>query len=54
MCKECHRRFHNDYEFNLMYKVIFQKKFLESNTTEDFIKIFGQDYIFKQEKGNKN
>lgn len=49
-CTKCHDRFHNDIMFNLHYKVLFEKEFLKTHTLEEFIKIFGQDYIFKLEQ----
>lgn len=48
-CIKCHDRFHNDIMFNLHYKVLFEKEFLKTHTQDEFIKIFGQDYIFKLE-----
>lgn len=49
-CRHCHDRFHNDIMFNLHYKVLFENEFLKTHTREEFIKIFGQDYIFKLEQ----
>ncbi len=49
-CTKCHDRFHNDIMFNLHYKVLFEKEFLKTHTRDEFIKIFGQDYIFKLEQ----
>lgn len=46
-CEKCHRQFHEDIIFNLSYKVIFEKEYLKTHTKEEFIKTFGQDYIFK-------
>ena len=48
-CTKCHDRFHNDIMFNLHYKVLFENEFLKTHELEEFIKIFGQDYIFKLE-----
>lgn len=48
-CTKCHNRFHNDIMFNLHYKVLFENEFLKTHELEEFIKIFGQDYIFKLE-----
>lgn len=47
MCHNCHKKFHNDSTFNLHYKVLFEKEFLKTHSKEEFIRIFGQDYIFK-------
>ncbi len=52
-CKNCHDRFHTDIMFNLNYKVKFENKFLKSHSKEEFIKMFGQDYIFKLERKKK-
>lgn len=49
-CKKCHDVFHNDIMFNLFYKVMFEKEYLKTHTKEEFIKTFGQDYIFKLEQ----
>ena len=49
-CIKCHDRFHNDIMFNLHYKVLFEKEFLKTHTQDEFIKMFGQDYIFKLEQ----
>lgn len=50
MCHNCHKKFHNDSTFNLHYKVLFEKEFLKTHSKEEFIRIFGQDYIFKLRK----
>ena len=49
-CKTCHNQFHNDSTINLHYKVLFEKEFLKTHSKEEFIRIFGQDYIFKLRK----
>nr|DAL65812.1 MAG TPA_asm: zinc-ribbon family protein [Caudoviricetes sp.] len=53
-CKTCHSQFHNDIMFNLFYKVMFEKEFLKTHSKEEFIKIFGQDYIFKLEQKKRS
>lgn len=53
-CKNCHKQFHNDLMFNLFYKVMFEKEYLKTHTKEEFIKIFGQDYIFKLEQKKRS
>lgn len=53
-CKTCHSQFHNDIMFNLFYKVMFEKEFLKTHSKEEFIKAFGQDYIYKLEKKKEN
>lgn len=53
-CKICHSQFHNDIMFNLFYKVMFEKEFLKTHSKEEFIKIFGQDYIFKLEQKKRS
>lgn len=47
LCIFCHNKFHNDTLFNLKYKAMFQKEYLKIHTNEEFIKMFGQDYIYK-------
>jgi hypothetical protein len=56
MCyrETCHKRFHNDIIFNLFYKVMFQREFMKTHSRDEFIKLFGQDYIYKLEKMKKN
>lgn len=49
-CQRCHNAFHNDIMFNLFYKVMFQKEYMKNNSREEFIKNFGQDYIYKLEQ----
>lgn len=49
-CIFCHDKFHHNTIFNLSYKVMFEKEYLKTHTKEEFIKVFGQDYIFKLEK----
>lgn len=53
-CETCHSQFHNDIMFNLFYKVMFEKEFLKTHSKEEFIKIFGQDYIFKLEQKKRS
>lgn len=53
-CKTCHTQFHNDIMLNLFYKVMFEKEFLKTHSKEEFIKIFGQDYIFKLEQKKRS
>ena len=53
-CKKCHDVFHNDIMFNLFYKVMFEKEYLKTHTKEEFIKTFGQDYIFKLEQKKRD
>lgn len=52
-CKYHHDMFHSDTKFNLKFKVMFQKKYMETHTLEEFVKLFKQDYIFKSKKDNK-
>jgi len=53
LCIFCHDKFHNDTLFNLEYKAMFQKEYLKIHTNEEFIKMFGQDYIYKLKKIKK-
>jgi hypothetical protein len=48
MCHNCHQRFHNDREFALYYKIMFQNKFVENNSLEEFLEIFKIDYRNKK------
>ena len=50
LCHNCHKLFHNDSNVNLYYKVMFQKEFMKNHTLEEFIDLFGQNYIYKQQK----
>lgn len=53
LCIFCHKQFHKDIlGMNLSYKVKFEKEYLKTHTREEFIKTFGQDYIFKLEQKN--
>ena len=53
-CIFCHDKFHHDTIFNLSYKVMFEKEYLKTHTKEEFIKVFGQDYIFKLEQKKRS
>lgn len=52
-CQKCHDRFHNDILFNLKYKTMFQREFINSHSKEEFISIFKQDYVYKLEQIKK-
>jgi len=54
MCHNCHQLFHNDIMFNLFYKVMFEKEYLKTHSKEEFIKTFGQDYIYKLEQKKRS
>lgn len=43
-CKNHHDLFHSDRQFALYYKRMFQDKFVESHSLEEFLKIFKIDY----------
>ena len=53
MCIYCHNEFHNNDIMNLNYKVKFEKEYLKTHTIDEFIKRYGQDYIFKLEQKKK-
>lgn len=54
LCIFCHKQFHKDIlGMNLSFKIKFEKEYLKTHTKEEFIKAFGQDYIFKLEQSNK-
>lgn len=46
MCHSCHMRFHSDRGLALYYKRMFQNKFVETHSLEEFIEIFKQDYHY--------
>ena len=55
LCIFCHKQFHKDIlGMNLSYKVKFEKEYLKNHTREEFIKTFGQDYIFKLEQKKRS
>lgn len=45
LCRKCHMRFHNDIEFNLKFKRLFQEEFEKFYTREEFMNIFGKNYL---------
>lgn len=45
LCHNCHTMFHNNREFSLYYKKMFQKEYEKSHTREDFIKLIGRNYL---------
>ena len=45
VCRKCHQRFHNDRDFALVYKKLFQKKFEEVYPDVDFLSIFYKNYL---------
>lgn len=50
LCIFCHKQFHKDIlGMNLSFKIKFEKEYLKTHTRDEFIKNFGQDYIFKLE-----
>lgn len=54
MCLYCHKRFHNDIDFNLEYKVLFEKEYLKNHSLDDFISKYGKDYIYKLEQKKRS
>lgn len=45
VCRSCHNKFHNDRDFALAYKKLFQLEFQNYYPTLDFISIFHRNYI---------
>lgn len=45
VCRKCHQRFHNDREFALTYKKIFQEKFEKIYSKEKFLEEFKRSYL---------
>lgn len=55
LCIFCHKQFHKDIlGMNLSFKVRFQKEYMKTHSREEFIKNFGQDYIYKLEQKKRN
>ena len=54
MCKNHHNLFHSNMKFNIEYKILFQKKYVNEYSLEWFIKTFGQDYTIKYSKVAKS
>lgn len=52
-CKNHHSKFHNDINFNLEYKMLFQREYVRMYSIEWFIKNFGQNYEIKYKKLKK-
>ena len=50
LCLFCHKLFHKDSIMNLQYKVLFQKAYMKTHSLEEFIKRYGQDFIYKLEQ----
>ncbi len=47
MCHGCHQRFHDDRQFALYYKVLFENKLIELYDYDTYMKIFKIDYRYK-------
>ena len=45
LCKIHHDQFHNDREFALIYKKMFQRKFEETHSREEFLRIIYCNYL---------
>lgn len=45
LCLKHHQEIHKNSELNLYYKQIGQKKFENNHTRDEFIKIFGKNYL---------
>ena len=45
VCRKCHQRFHNDRDFAIVYKKLFQKEFEKEHTRDEFISIFYKNYL---------
>ena len=54
LCSYCHKKFHNNKNFNLKYKNLFENEFLKEKSIEEFISLFKKDYIYLYEKASKN
>ena len=45
VCRSCHNKLHSNREMALVFKRIAQKKYLDSHSTEQFVKRFGRNYL---------
>jgi len=45
LCKECHLKIHRSLNFALPYKQLGQSKFEETHSRDEFIKLFGRNYL---------
>lgn len=45
LCDPCHKKFHKNREFALKYKKMFQSKYEETHSHEDFMKLIHHNYI---------
>lgn len=45
LCRQCHTRFHNDREFALKYKKMFQQEFEKTHSRQEFLNIIHKNYL---------
>lgn len=45
LCDTCHKRFHNDRSFALIYKKKFQAKYEETHSREEFLNLIHHNYL---------
>lgn len=45
LCQSCHRRFHNDRQFALKYKMMFQRAYELDHSREEFINLIHRSYL---------
>lgn len=45
VCRQCHRRFHSDRQFALIYKRMFQIEFEKIYSKDKFIEVFKRSYL---------
>lgn len=45
LCHFCHNRFHNDRQFALKYKKMFQKKYEEEHSHDQFMNLIHRNYL---------
>lgn len=45
LCRQCHTRFHNDRDFALKYKRLFQQEFEKNHSRDEFINIIHKSYL---------
>ena len=45
LCHTCHKRFHNDREFALKYKRMFQRSYEQEHSHDEFMELIHRNYL---------
>jgi transposase-like protein len=45
LCQSCHSRFHNDRQFALKYKMMFQRAYELEHSREEFLNLIHRSYL---------